>query len=257
MKATNKQKPVIGLSASRMRLEGSYLTGMKKSLVNSDYVEAIVKAGGLPIIIPPTCTPEEIDEYLLMCDGILITGGMDVAPILYGEMPSPRCGNFDLENDRSNLALLKAALAADKPILGICRGLQMLNVALGGTLYQDIPSQCPDCAGHSWGYIKTDAVHSVSLDTDSPLYSIFQKKELLVNSVHHQAVKDLGEGAIFARKRLTESLKVFTCRAKKFLLSSGIRKCCLRRAMKCCACSSTLSKIVVRRRIDHGRNKSI
>ena len=173
MKATNKQKPVIGLSASRMRLEGSYLTGMKKSLVNSDYVEAIVKAGGLPIIIPPTCTPEEIDEYLLMCDGILMTGGMDVAPILYGEMPSPRCGNFDLENDRSNLALLKAALAADKPILGICRGLQMLN---------------------------TDAVHSVSLDTDSPLYSIFQKKELLVNSVHHQAVKDLGEGAIVCAK---------------------------------------------------------
>lgn len=200
MKATNKQKPVIGLSASRMRLEGSYLTGMKKSLVNSDYVEAIVKAGGLPIIIPPTCTPEEIDEYLPMCDGILMTGGMDVAPILYGEMPSPRCGNFDLENDRSNLALLKAALAADKPILGICRGLQMLNVALGGTLYQDIPSQCPDCAGHSWGYIKTDAVHSVSLDPDSPLYNIFQKKELLVNSVHHQAVKDLGEGAIVCAK---------------------------------------------------------
>lgn len=188
------KKPVIGLSASRMRLEGSYLTGMPKSLVNSDYIDAVVKGGGLPIMIPPTCTPEEIPLYLDMCDGILMTGGMDVAPILYGEMPIAQCGSFDLEVDRSNLELMKAALKADKPILGICRGMQLLNVALGGTLYQDIPTQHQGSAGHSWGYIRTDVVHTVNVEKDSPLYEVFGKSELQVNSVHHQAVKGLGLG---------------------------------------------------------------
>lgn len=100
-----KRKPVIGLSGSRIRMEGGYLTGMEKSLVNSDYLDAVLKVGGLPVIIPPTATAAEIDDYLEMCDGILMTGGMDVAPILYNEMPHPRCGNFDLEVDRSNLLL--------------------------------------------------------------------------------------------------------------------------------------------------------
>jgi len=188
------KKPVIGLSASRMRLEGSYLTGLSKSFVNSDYVEAVVRAGGLPLIIPPTSTEEEIREYLPMCDGVLMTGGMDVAPILYNEMPNVKCGNYDLDVDVSNITLIKEAIAAELPIFGICRGMQLLNVAMGGTLYQDLPSQRPGNVGHSWGYIKTDVIHKVNLKENTPLYEIFGRKELGVNSIHHQAVKDLGEG---------------------------------------------------------------
>ena len=124
-----KRKPVIGLSGSRIRMEGGYLTGMEKSLVNSDYLDAVLRVGGLPVIIPPTATAAEIDDYLEMCDGILMTGGMDVAPILYNEMPHPRCGNFDLEVDRSNLLLAQKAMDSGKPVLGICRGMQLMNIA--------------------------------------------------------------------------------------------------------------------------------
>ena len=85
-----KRKPVIGLSGSRMRMEGSYLTGMEKSLVNSDYLDAVLRVGGLPVIIPPTATAAEIDEYLELCDGILMTGGMDVAPIRRPWIPENR-----------------------------------------------------------------------------------------------------------------------------------------------------------------------
>ena len=145
-----KRKPVIGLSGSRIRMEGGYLTGMEKSLVNSDYLDAVLRGGGLPVIIPPTATAAEIDDYLEMCDGILMTGGMDVAPILYNEMPHPRCGNFDLEVDRSNLLLAQKAMDSGKPVLGICRGMQLMNIAKGGTLYQDIPSQTTDISAQMW-----------------------------------------------------------------------------------------------------------
>lgn len=188
-----KRKPVIGLSRSRMRMEGGYLTGMEKSLVNSDYLDAVLKVGGLPVIIPPTATAAEIDDYLEMCDGILMTGGMDVAPILYNEMPHPRCGNFDLEVDRSNLLLAQKAMDSGKPVLGICRGMQLMNVAKGGTLYQDIPSQTTGITGHSYGYIRTDVVHKVHVKDSSYLREVFGTDELEVNSIHHQAVKDVGK----------------------------------------------------------------
>lgn len=187
------KKPMIGLSASRIRLEGGYLTGMEKAVVNSDYLDAVLRAGGIPVLIPPTASNDEIHDYLEMCDGILMTGGMDVAPILYGEMPHPKCGNFDLEVDRSNVALAKAAMDSGKPVLGVCRGMQLMNIARGGTLYQDIPSQTTGQTGHSYGYIRTDVVHTVEVTSGSFLHKIFEKDQLEVNSIHHQAVKDVGQ----------------------------------------------------------------
>lgn len=189
-----KDHPIIGLSASRMLLEGSYMTGMPKIFVNSDYVDAISKAGGIPFLIPAMASHQELETLVSLCDGILMTGGMDVAPILYHEMPHPHCGKYDLEVDRSNLDLIHTAISAGKPILGICRGLQMINIALGGTLYQDIPSQCVGAGGHSFGHIRSDVVHPVTLAKDSRIRTIFQRDVIEVNSVHHQAIKDPGQG---------------------------------------------------------------
>ena len=118
---------------------------------------------------------------------------MDVAPILYNEMPHPRCGNFDLEVDRSNLLLAQKAMDSGKPVLGICRGMQLMNIAKGGTLYQDIPSQTTGITGHSYGYIRTDVVHKVHVKDSSYLREVFGTDELEVNSIHHQAVKDVGK----------------------------------------------------------------
>lgn len=189
-----KQLPVIGLSTSRMFLEGASLTGMEKTVINSDYISAVTRAGGLPIPVPPVCSPDEIKNYVSLCDGIIITGGIDVAPILYDEIPYPGCGIFDLDMDRSHLELIREVIRAGKPLLGICRGMQLINVALGGTLYQDIPSQCPNCGDHSHTYIRGDAVHSVTLAEHSPLHRIYGKRNLEVNSIHHQSVKDCGKG---------------------------------------------------------------
>lgn len=188
------KKPIIGLSATRMRLEGSYLTGMQKSLVNSEYIDAITRAGGLSVMIPPTSTPEDIEEYLNLCDGVLITGGLDIAPLLYGEMTIAQCGSFDPEVDRSNLALVKTALRRKLPLLGICRGIQLLNVALGGSLYQDIAAQRPGGINHATTYMRCDTAHPVQIMPDSPLHTIFPQPEILVNSLHHQGIKDLGAG---------------------------------------------------------------
>lgn len=174
------KKPVIGLSSSRMRLEGGYLTGIQKTLVNSDYVNAVLRGGGLPFVLPLVSKEEEIRQYLGLCDGVLLTGRMDVDLILYEEWPHPKCGSFDLEADRANLAPAREAIRMNK-LLGICRGMQLINVVFGGTLYQDIPSQCLDCGGHSYGCIGSDVVYTVCLEQDSPFPKIFGGLELAVH----------------------------------------------------------------------------
>lgn len=188
------QQPVIGLTSARMFMEGTFLNGIPKASVNTDYIDAVIKAGGIPISLPPVCGLPEIRRYVELCDGILVTGGMDVSPILYHELPHSQCGSFDLEMDRTHITLIHETIRADKPLLGICRGMQLINVALGGTLYQDIPAQCPDCGGHSFAHVRSDAVHTVTLEEGSPLHQIYGCTELEVNSIHHQSVKDPGTG---------------------------------------------------------------
>ncbi len=117
--------PVIGLSTGRMFLEGSNLTGMERVIVNGDYIGAVKKAGGLSVPVPPVCSPDEIRQYVKLCDGIIITGGLDAAPILYGEMPHPGCGIFDLDMD-GHIELIREAIRQGKPLLGICRGCSSL-----------------------------------------------------------------------------------------------------------------------------------
>ena len=155
------------------------------------YMDAVARAGGLPIMLPLTADDAALDALVSLCDGLLITGGQDVAPSIYGESPINDTVLPNADRDAMELPLLRKALAADKPILGICRGLQFINAVLGGTLYQDLPVQHPSDIAHEMSTPYDRSAHEVELEEDSPLYALLGKKRMGVNTLHHQAVKDL------------------------------------------------------------------
>ena len=155
-----------------------------------DYLDGIKAAGGVPVVLPIEMSEADADRIVETCDGFLFTGGQDVAPELYGTkdatgtvVPSP-------ERDKLETLLLSKALQADKAILGICRGLQFINAFLGGTLWQDLPSQHPSDIVHRQGKPYSVPTHTVSLTGE--LQTLLGKDTLEVNTLHHQAIKDLG-----------------------------------------------------------------
>ncbi len=164
--------------------------------VGETYVRAVHEGGGVPVIIPPLLTEADWRPLLLRLDGLLLTGGEDIAPLHYGEGPQSWLGGVDEERDASELGLVEQALALELPILGICRGQQLLNVALGGTLYQDITAQLSQALEHALvpGRPMERITHSVTIEPDSTLAEVLGGVEFGVNSAHHQAVRRPGEG---------------------------------------------------------------
>lgn len=165
-------------------------------MIGEDFFYAIAKAGGIPVLLPLFSPVEEVEEVLDRFDGFLYPGGPDINPLIFGEDAHPQCGNILPARDTLELSLLPAILRLGKPVFGICRGIQVMNVALGGTLYQDIAAQgvAQKNIGH---YQKAgDAVltHSVNVEKGTLLYEIVEKERILVNSFHHQSCKALGEG---------------------------------------------------------------
>ena len=160
------------------------------------YMDGISQAGGIPVIFPFSADEEEIDRLTSMCDGFLFTGGHDVSPELYGENALEGLTQTCVKRDRLEEIVLKKAITADKPILGICRGIQLINAALGGTLYQDLPTQHPSGVPHRQQPPYDNPAHSVAIIKDSPLYDCLRTDQLQVNSHHHQAVKDLAPGLV-------------------------------------------------------------
>lgn len=159
-----------------------------------EYLEGVKATGGVPVVLPIEMSDEDANRIVETCDGFLFTGGQDVAPELYGTkdatgtvVPSP-------ERDKLETLLLTKALQADKPILGICRGLQFINVFLGGTLWQDLPSQHPSDIVHRQCKPYGVPTHKVSLSGD--LRTLLGKDTFEVNTLHHQAIKDLGKDLI-------------------------------------------------------------
>lgn len=155
------------------------------------YMEGIAQTGGLPVMLPVTGDKETIRQIADSFDGFLFTGGHDVYPALYGEEPIPECGECSEERDWMEFLLLQEILKRDKPLLGICRGIQFLNAALGGTLYQDLPCQRPSEVEHHMSPPYDVPIHQVVIELGSPLYELLGMETLDVNSYHHQAVKEL------------------------------------------------------------------
>lgn len=158
------------------------------SLTSETYVRAIRQCGGIPVVLPNADgSPEKIDEYLELLDGLLMPGGPDIPPSEWGEEPHPTTKQLDDDRYQFEKAMITAWIEkTNKPLLGICLGSQWVNVAHGGSLIQDIPSEF---GGHP-KYVS----HMVKLDPDSHLSKIFGETEFEVNSIHHQAVRKVGEG---------------------------------------------------------------
>lgn len=157
------------------------------------YMKSLEEQGAIPMMLPLCTQKDELDYFLEECDGFLLTGGHDVSPAVYGEAASPQCGITSAARDQMDQYILKNAAAEDKAVLGICRGIQLMNAAYGGTLYQDLPTEhCSEIEHHMLPPYDR-AAHMVQVVQDSPLYTVLQMQEIGVNSYHHQAIKKLAE----------------------------------------------------------------
>lgn len=159
-----------------------------------DYMKSIELAGGIPIILPLTCDREKLKMLSEFCDGFLFTGGPDADPKLYGAKKSRYCGEIIPERDEAEQILLTLLEPQNKPILGICRGLQIFNIFYGGTLYQDLPSEYTTHLNHSQQRPYSIPSHKVTIEANGLLYSLFGQQTFEVNSCHHQGILSLGKG---------------------------------------------------------------
>jgi putative glutamine amidotransferase len=187
-------RPVIGIPCFAGKRAGTLrpLYGNNRA-----YSKAVEMAGGTPVLIPHFDDLADLEPLCSRLDGLLLPGGMDVHPRHYGEDPHALLGSVDLNEDRLDLALANYFLEMDLPILGICRGMQVLNVAARGSLYQDIHAQRPNSLKHAYtGKPRAFRAHVISITPGTRLAELLGTEPLMVNSFHHQGVKSLGRNAI-------------------------------------------------------------
>ena len=188
-------RPIIGITPS---LE----TNESKIYTPTSYPKAVIAAGGTPLFFNFTRDDEMIEQYAALVDGVVFSGGDDVNPATYGEEQIWACGDIVPLRDDFEIKLLKVLIEKypDKPILGICRGAQVINVAMGGTLYQDLRSQVEGSIRHQQQQSSHYASHKATVTEGSKLQGIYGSNEIMVNSFHHQAVKTIGEGLVVTAK---------------------------------------------------------
>lgn len=180
--------PVIGITSS-------YDSNMGKATLSRYYIEAVEAAGGIPLVIPCIMSEAAVEPLLDSIDGLLLSGGVDVDPQLFGEEPQPALGEICPERDSFELALTRRALQQDMAILAICRGIQVLNIAAGGTVLQDIGTAIKNPLKHDQLAPRWYGTHAINVLSSSQLASIWGER-ITVNSMHHQAVGRVAEGFI-------------------------------------------------------------
>jgi putative glutamine amidotransferase len=189
----SNRRPVIGIPCGAY--PDAWYTPTNGNAIS--YLRAIEAAGGVPALIHLTRDAEVLDAHYRRCDALLLAGGEDVHPASYGAAPHPRLGRPNPFQDEIEIALTRRATAEGKPILGICRGVQLLNVALGGTLYQDIPAELPGALDHEESTARHDMAHlahPIDLEASSWLAGRLDADTLIVNTLHHQALRDVAPG---------------------------------------------------------------
>jgi putative glutamine amidotransferase len=200
------RRPLIGIPTQTLQAIDGIPENLPHSWVmNSRYNIATAEAGALPVMIP--LLEQDLDTLRALydrLDGLLLAGGVDMDPASFGEAAHPELGRIDPARDAVELQLARWAIADRKPVLGLCRGHQVLNVALGGTLFQDIAAQVPGAIKHDYfptaGYARDYLAHEVEVAPGSRLAAAFQSERVPVNSMHHQAVKALGPGLLVSAR---------------------------------------------------------
>jgi putative glutamine amidotransferase len=188
------------------------------------YGEMLERAGAVPVYLPYPTRPATIERHLARCDGFMATGGEDVDPAEYGHAPRPELGPVDRGRDRFELALLRRAVERDRPVLAICRGTQALNVALGGTLYQDLRAEVPGALPHEpdplWepGGRLAPCGHDVTVEPGTLLAGTTGRARLSVNSYHHQAVREPGAGVRVAARAPDGVVEAIELPSRRFAL---------------------------------------
>ncbi len=195
------RRPIIGIPTQTLHsIEGIPEALPESWVMNQRYSRVVAASGGVPVMIPLLDDESSLRALYDLTDGLLIPGGVDLDPATYGESPLPTCGRLDPARDRVELQFARWAIAEGKPVFGLCRGLQIVNVALGGTLYQDIAAQRSDAIKHDYfptaGFSRDHVAHPVTVTAGSRLDALVGAGCLGVNSMHHQAVKDLAPGLV-------------------------------------------------------------
>ncbi|HEX3867295.1 MAG TPA: gamma-glutamyl-gamma-aminobutyrate hydrolase family protein [Gemmatimonadaceae bacterium] len=197
---TAHRRPIVGIPTQTLQSLGGVSAEIPPSWVMSQrYVVTLTNAGAIPWLIP-LIDDDTLRGLYESLDGVFLPGGADIDPVSYGRDPHSLCDKTDRERDRVELALARWALADGKPILGVCRGMQLINVAAGGTLFEDIAEQMPGAIRHDYfpfsapGFSRDYLAHDVNVVAGTRLASTFGAGRLAVNSMHHQGVRDLGSG---------------------------------------------------------------
>jgi putative glutamine amidotransferase len=191
-------KPFIGITCDYMMSEKEISLGQERYFASKDFIDAVVDSGGVPVLIPILNSEEDMLKIMDTLDGIILSGGFDVNPIFYGEEPTKHVGFTYTPRDLCELFIVKAAIEKDMPMLGISRGQQIMTVAFGGKLYQDISDNDESYINHFQRASITDIGHYVNLIPGTRLHKIFDTDKVLVNSFHHQAVRELPKNFVIS-----------------------------------------------------------
>ncbi len=189
------KRPIIGITGGYAKYD-SYSKGV---FAHHDYHHSVLACNGVPLILP-IVDAETLKAQIDLCDGIIFSGGMDIDPFFYNEEPHQQLGELYPDRDEFEIEAIRYALAQKKPLLAICRGLQIFNVALGGTLFQDIPSQVENTFNHSQKPPRKRPTHWVYLEGESRLKQIFETDKVRVNSLHHQAIHHVADSLVVVGK---------------------------------------------------------
>lgn len=213
-----ERRPIIGISSSVIVDEVGSFAGYKRAYVNKDYVDAVIRAGGVPLIIPFSTDKEVIISQAQLIDGLILSGGHDISPYNYGQEPSQKIGETFPERDTYEIILLEESKKRNIPILGICRGFQLINVAAGGTLYQDLSLIPGNILKHNQVSNPTLKTHKAEIKENSFISSIFGK-ETMVNSFHHQVINKVANDFIVVAKASDGVVEAIEHKTYKFLVA--------------------------------------